>query len=92
MSLDKPNEYERAVEIYATMVRQAQHCERMKERSDAALAEARARRQAAWRVIQTYLANGQIKPGVYRLNGNVHSEALVIEDTKVVPDLLPMFR
>lgn len=96
MSMDQPNEYERAIEAYAEGVWRE---EKAKEALKAAQAEeeaARLDRQERWRVVSRYRADGKIAPGIYRLKGSstggMFAEGIQIEQYGDYPDVFPMFR
>lgn len=94
MSIDNPNEYEKAIEDYADAVRNERDAIAAAKLANQAEVDARQVRQASWRVISGMVNQGHIKPGVYRINKGpgMFAEAVLIETHHDYPDLFPMFR
>ena len=94
MSMDKPNEYEQAIEAYAQAVRDQHEAEAAAERAGAKAEQARQTRQALWRVVAGHRNAGHTKPGIYRLSLRHESYAvgLLIQEHGDYPELAPMFR
>lgn len=91
MSMDNPNEYEKAIEKYAVAVREEMA-------AAAALEQARLHHgsrilmtQTIWRKVREYINEGKIKHGIYCISGPYHVEGVVL-GAEDYPRLLPMFR
>jgi len=94
MSLDNPNEYEKAIEGYADAVRREKVAMDAFEKATTERADAQVARQTAWRKVSAYVNQGLIKPGIYRLNKGPgpYADGVLIEAHHDYPDLFPMFR
>lgn len=94
MSMQDPNESERAIERYAEAVRRERAS---KVRLADAIEEERLAgltRKDCWRQVSGFIRAGTIKPGIYRLSDRNRglSEGILISGTEDYPDLFDMYR
>lgn len=93
MSMDRPNEYEQALEAYAEAVRNENDADKRLLTVNEEVHRAREIRQEAWRVVKRFVIEGKIQPGIYRINrGTGYADGILIEKHGDYPDLHPMFR
>jgi hypothetical protein len=96
MSLDQPNEYERAIEDYADAVRRQRAAELALEKARQEHGDAINDRQAKWHSVLAHVNQGHTKPGIYRLrkstNNGVYQEGVLIEQHHDYPELFDMYR
>lgn len=94
MSMDRPNEYEEAIEAYAAAVRRENEAVKASLAAGQAESDARLARQEAWRKVSAYVAEGKIQPGIYRLHRGhePYADGLLIQKHQDYPELFPMFR
>jgi di/tripeptidase len=91
MSMDTPNEDEKAIEAYAAAVRAEKAAAAAYDAALKRRDETRDRRQELWREVK---ARTTIPHGIYRLKSSTHydwAEGLLIGSGDY-PDVLPMFR
>lgn len=93
MSMDNPNEYERAIEIYAVTARDEKTIKEQLATIQLQLQVAVKEREIAWRTVRTFVSAGQIKRGFYRLHTSrgMYADGILIDDNEF-PDIVPMFR
>jgi len=94
VSLEQPNEYEQAIEDYATAVRMDVAAKKALADATKASLLATEVRQELWRRVSGYVNSGLIVPGIYRLHKGPgpYADGLLIEEHHDYPDLFPMFR
>ncbi len=93
MSIDRPNEYEKAVEAYAEAVRQQHTAGRALAKAQNDHIAAQGRRQDLWRVVANAVREGKLSPGIYRLHNGTwpYAQGIVVDIHHDYPDLLDMF-
>lgn len=94
MSIDIPNQFEKAIEDYAMAVREERNVVAQLERWARELDRTKNDRQSAWRQVSEFVNTGHIKPGIYRLKtGNTpFAEGILIVPSSDYPDIFPMYR